>query len=183
MRAGDELATVESVELETLQSQLLNNEIELTLLRRVLERRTSLEASQAITATQLLETQSELANKELEQEIVRLKLMGWGLTSESIATVLATKEPVRTISIVSPLSGIVDQVAAAVHDMTRSQPRPTGYRRGQPLASGSTIRNRVPSPGVDSTSTRPPCARTMVSTSASPSPAPGTSEAWAWWVR
>jgi len=112
VRAGQELATVESVDLEALQAQMLGLQTELTLLRRVLEQRTNLASSKAIRATMLLETQTELANKTLEQEIVRLKLRGWGLSVESIADVLASESPVQTISLVSPLDGIVGQVAA-----------------------------------------------------------------------
>lgn len=109
---GQELATVESVELEVLQAQLLSLETELELLRRVLQQRTNLANNKAITAAMLLETQLELANKELEQEIVRLKLLGWGLSAESIAEVLASETPVRTIAVVSPLDGTVGDVAA-----------------------------------------------------------------------
>lgn len=112
VRAGQELATVESVELEALQAHLLSLQTELGLLRRVLEQRTNLASSKAITAKLLLETQTQLANKELEQEIVRLKLLGWGQTAASIADVLASETPVRTIAVVSPLEGIVGHVAA-----------------------------------------------------------------------
>jgi cobalt-zinc-cadmium efflux system membrane fusion protein len=104
---GQRLAEVESQEIETLQLDLLKAASEYLLASRLLEQRGGLASSGSISERRVLETQTTRDQFAADRGIAIRKLLSLGFTSAMIDQLLTTREPIRTIPIVSPLAGIV----------------------------------------------------------------------------
>ena len=104
---GQELAQVESAEIEALQTDLLKAAAELELANHLVEQRTSLAEGGSIPDRRLLEGQTARDGWAASRGIVIRKLLSLGMTSAALDDVLKTRKLVRTISITSPLRGVV----------------------------------------------------------------------------
>ncbi len=109
VEAGQELAIMKSLQLETLQQELLQTKGELDLADRVLEQRADLTRGGIIPGKDLLEAQTARAQKAARLKITRGKLLALGLEGDAIQQVLATGDTVRSLAIKSPRRGIVSQ--------------------------------------------------------------------------
>ncbi|HEV3005368.1 MAG TPA: efflux RND transporter periplasmic adaptor subunit, partial [Pirellulales bacterium] len=107
VRQGQVLARVKSLELETLESQLLQASAEHDLAVRVLDQRETLFASRAVPEKDLFAARATHHEKMAELALATAKLRAIGLPSETLADVLRTKEPVTSLPIVSPIDGAV----------------------------------------------------------------------------
>ena len=104
---GEHLAEVESQEIETLQLELLKAATEFTLASRLLEQRGGLASSGSVSERRVMETQTTRDQWAADRSIAIRKLLSLGFTNEMIDKVLATRRPVRTVPITSPLAGVV----------------------------------------------------------------------------
>ena len=104
---GQHLAEVESQEIETLQLDLLKAATEFTLASRLLEQRGGLASSGSVSERRVMETQTTRDQWAADRSIAIRKLLSLGFTNEMIDKVLATRRPVRTVPITSPLAGVV----------------------------------------------------------------------------
>ncbi|MBS0211391.1 MAG: efflux RND transporter periplasmic adaptor subunit [Planctomycetes bacterium] len=105
VEVGQELARIESLELETLQLQMLRARNEITLARHMLEQRERLSQQGNIAERRLLESRAALQERYAEFAIARRKLRALGLSDATLQQVLDTKKPVRTLPIVAPRRG------------------------------------------------------------------------------
>ncbi|MEX0715620.1 MAG: efflux RND transporter periplasmic adaptor subunit [Planctomycetaceae bacterium] len=107
VRAGQELARIESLDLESIQSELLESATRVDLLRRLVEQRAGLAERGGISGKMLLETQAELREVTARLRIARLKLQGYGIDGGTIDEVLRSGQPVGSVVVASPIAGIV----------------------------------------------------------------------------
>lgn len=114
--AGQELARIESLELETLQLRMLQAANQLELSKQLVDQRSGLVESGIVRQTSLLEAHRDLEQQAAELVIVRRKLSALGLERAVLDRVLSTRQPVRTLSITSPRQGIVAHVDVRIGD-------------------------------------------------------------------
>ncbi|HWB11238.1 MAG TPA: efflux RND transporter periplasmic adaptor subunit [Pirellulales bacterium] len=114
VRQGQVLARVKSLELETLESQLLQASAAHDLAARVLDQRETLFASRALPEKDLFMARATHREKTAELALVTAKLRAVGLSSDTLAEVLRTKKPVGSLPIVSPIDGAVSLADARV---------------------------------------------------------------------
>lgn len=113
VRPGDEvredqvLARVKSLELETLESQLLQASAEHDLAARVLDQRETLFAGGALPQRDLFMARATHREKSAELGLLLAKLRAVGLSREDLTDVILTKEPVRSLPITSPIDGAI----------------------------------------------------------------------------
>ncbi len=104
---GQELARVASVELETLQSSLLQAQTAVDLARKLVKQRETLEREGVIAGKRLLEAEASLAEKFAALEIARQKLAALGIDAKTIRHVQETGERLAYVSITSPIGGVI----------------------------------------------------------------------------
>lgn len=107
VRQGQELARVKSLELESLESQLLAASAEQDLAARVLDKRETLFASQYVPEKDVLAARTNFREKTAELALLSAKLRAVGLSAETLADVLRTKTPIKSLPIVSPIDGAI----------------------------------------------------------------------------
>jgi membrane fusion protein, heavy metal efflux system len=105
--AGQELARVVSMELESLQSELLRYATEATIARRLVEQRTSLNDEGAIAGKTLLEAKTQFAQKATQLEITRHKLAALGFSDQTLRQIEASGKTAGWLSITSPIGGVI----------------------------------------------------------------------------
>lgn len=107
VKAGQELAHVASVEMESLQLAMLKAASELRLARKLVEQRRSLDAEGVIAGRSLLEAENSLTRKLAELRIAEEKLRTLGIDDKTLETIRAGSEPLRIVAIKSPLDGVI----------------------------------------------------------------------------
>lgn len=105
--AGQELARVVSMDLESLQSELLQATTEAALAKRVLEQRTTLDQQGAVAGKSLLEAGANYTQKVAQREVARQKLLALGFSEEMLKQVLSSRQTVGWLSITSPIAGTI----------------------------------------------------------------------------
>jgi membrane fusion protein, heavy metal efflux system len=107
VHAGQELARIESLELERLQLVVLQASEELALAERLVEQRRTLAESGAIPGKSLQESESELRQKRVQLAIVQRKLAALGVSEDTLWQVRTSEEPISFISVTAPIPGVV----------------------------------------------------------------------------
>jgi membrane fusion protein, heavy metal efflux system len=118
--AGRELARMVSMELESLQAELLQAATEVKLAERIVEQRAALDEQGAIAGKSLLEAKTTLAQTTTQLEIARQKLLALGLSGDMMKQVLASGQPVGYLSITSPISGTVTHADVRVGQVVQT---------------------------------------------------------------
>jgi len=104
---GQELARVVSMELESLQSEMLQFATEAAMAQRIVDQRTSLDNEGAIAGKTLLEAKTMLAQKVTQLEIARHKLAALGFNEQTLRQIQASGQAVGWLSITSPIGGVI----------------------------------------------------------------------------
>ncbi|HUY35714.1 MAG TPA: efflux RND transporter periplasmic adaptor subunit [Pirellulales bacterium] len=117
VEAGQELARVASMELETLQSALLKTKADLHFATKVLAQKETIAQSGGAPQKDVLTAQANARLATAHFEIAQRKLRSVGLTPAAIDRLLAGEREVTTISITSPMAG---EVSAAEVRMGQS---------------------------------------------------------------
>lgn len=107
VEAGQELASVESLELESLQLAMLQADAELALARDQFQRQESLSDQGVIAGKAALETQTQVQQRTVELEVAMCKLGALGLPQELLDQVRQLGKPVTRFAITSPIAGMV----------------------------------------------------------------------------
>lgn len=112
--AGQELAQVASLELESLQLAMLQVSSQLTLARRMLEQREALAAQQVIPAKNVLEARTEVEQRAASLYVLLQKLRAIGLSEDELQRIGDTGKPVSVISMYAPIGGIISDADVRV---------------------------------------------------------------------
>ncbi|HEY2839177.1 MAG TPA: efflux RND transporter periplasmic adaptor subunit [Pirellulales bacterium] len=114
VEAGQELARIESTEVETAQLDLLKAASALELAGRMVTQREALFRNGNIAERRLLESQADRDHWTAERGIAWRKLLALGLNSKTLDNVLTTGKPVRTVPVISPIRGVVSAAEVRV---------------------------------------------------------------------
>ncbi|WP_197525398.1 efflux RND transporter periplasmic adaptor subunit [Pseudobythopirellula maris] len=120
VEAGQELASVESLELEALQLAMLQADAELRLEEEKLARQRPLAERGVITGSAALETEASVRQRTTELEVVQCKLRALGLSQGLLARVRQSQQPVTEFALVSPLSGVVAEADVRVGQVVKT---------------------------------------------------------------
>lgn len=114
VQAGQRLATLQSLALETIQLELLAARAEHDLATRNLDRLTSLVAAQVATGRELAEARARWQQMAAASQVAQAKLLGLGLPADVVAGIAAGSRPPlgSLLEIVSPIGGTVMHVDA-----------------------------------------------------------------------
>ena len=107
VRAGQELARVVSMELETIQLAMLQAASEVNLAQRLVEQQRGLDAEGVIAGKSLLEAETTLAQKTAELRIAEEKFRALGIDGKTIRSIRTSGQPLRFVSITSPIAGTI----------------------------------------------------------------------------
>jgi cobalt-zinc-cadmium efflux system membrane fusion protein len=107
VKRGQELARVQSLELQTLQAQLLQASAQHDLSARTLDQRETLAHAGALPERDLLAARAIHREKVAELALLMAKLRAIGFSPDTLADVMRTKEPVGMLPIISPVDGAV----------------------------------------------------------------------------
>ena len=107
--AGEILAEVDSLELQTLRLELLNAQNDLQLSEKLVKETEEVSRSGAIPMQRFLELQSKLAQHQSNLELARSKWLSLQLSLDSLQKVLqgSTDPSLHYFPIVSPIAGTV----------------------------------------------------------------------------
>jgi cobalt-zinc-cadmium efflux system membrane fusion protein len=105
--AGQELARVASMELESLHLALVQAATEVDLAQRLVEHRASLSREGVVAGKGLLEARSTLAEKTAALRISEQKLRALGLDAAVLEQIRSTGKPLKYLPITSPISGVI----------------------------------------------------------------------------
>lgn len=119
VRAGQRLATIESLALETIQLELLTARVEQTLAARTFERMRALTAAQAIAVREQSEARARLEQTRGAVDVAMMKLRGLDVPDDVVAALLrdADRPLVRSVDILSPIAGTVVHVDVTAGDV------------------------------------------------------------------
>lgn len=106
------LARVESLDLQTLQTELVQTAAEIELLQRLKAERQQLISSGGIAGKVLLETEAELQQNRAQREVLRGKLLALGLDERALSDLVEHGRTIDTIPVTSPIAGTLQQVDA-----------------------------------------------------------------------
>jgi membrane fusion protein, heavy metal efflux system len=110
VRAGQELVRIEGLELESLQTELLNAATELERLEQLAARHERLAAAGALSGRSLLDVRTERERKAVERVVAFKKLQAIGMDETTIGHVLSTGRSSPSLSVFSPRAGVVGQM-------------------------------------------------------------------------
>lgn len=115
--AGQELVRVSGMELETLQLAMLQAASEKSLASRMLDSQEA--AGLGVARKVLLQTRAEVQQQSARFNAAWQKLRAIGLTKETLERVCETGEAVRSISIVSPMDGVISMADVRVGQLVQ----------------------------------------------------------------
>jgi cobalt-zinc-cadmium efflux system membrane fusion protein len=116
---GQELARIVSTELAALQLTLLQARAEAALARKLLDQRSALDQQGVIAGKTRMEAQAMLAHKLAALEISRQKLQALGLDQTAIQQVERDGQPLKHVSITSPIRGIITHADVRIGQLVR----------------------------------------------------------------
>ena len=118
--AGQELARVVSMELESFQLAMLQAASEVDLAERLVQQRRSLDAEGVIAGKSLLEAETTLAQKTAELRIVEEKFRALGINDKTLQAIRTSGQPLRFIPIRSPIAGIITHADVRIGQVVKT---------------------------------------------------------------
>ena len=118
--AGQELARVVSMELESLQLTMLQTASELDLAERLVKQRRGLDAEGVIAGKSLLEAETKLAQKTAELRVAEEKFRALGFNGKTLETIRSSGQPLRFVSIRSPIAGIITHADVRIGQVVKT---------------------------------------------------------------
>jgi len=118
--AGQELARVASMELESLQLAMLKAASELELAERLVKQRRGLDAEGVIAGKSLLEAEANLARKAAELRVAEEKFRALGFHGKTLETIRSSGQPLRFAPIHSPIAGTITHADVRIGDVVKT---------------------------------------------------------------
>ena len=118
--AGQELARVASMEMESLQLTMLQTASELELAERLVKQRRGLDAEGVIAGKSLLEAETNLAQKTAELRVAEEKFRALGFNDETLETIRSSGQPLRFVPIRSPIAGIITHADVRIGQVVKT---------------------------------------------------------------
>lgn len=112
VEAGATLASVTSMELERLASQLAQASSEAQYLQRLAEQRRRLAADGAVAGKTLLSTEASLRQYRARQSVLREKVRALGLTQAQVGEIERSGQAPAALPVATPIGGVVQHVDA-----------------------------------------------------------------------
>src|SRR5215218_1957668 len=107
VEAGQELARLDSLDLESLQRELLKADAERAHARRLFDLRESLHSDNVVALAEVLDARRSLEEQSARVVIAEQKLLALGRDRAALQRLRAKGQPVLSLSIVSPIRGVV----------------------------------------------------------------------------
>ena len=120
VNAGQELARVDSLELESLQLAMLQADTELTLARDLYQRRSALAAQGAIAGRDAPDSETDLKQKTASLQIALCKLRAVGIDDGKLADIRASRKPLVSFAVVSPIAGTVAEADVRIGQQVKT---------------------------------------------------------------
>lgn len=108
VKAGQVIAEVASVELTSLQLELIREQLSYELLDTQLQRLRR--SGTAIPKRRLLDLETEANTTGFRRDNARNRLANWGLSAEQLDALRTTRTLVETVSVRAPITGVVVSV-------------------------------------------------------------------------
>ena len=118
--AGQELARVESLKLESLQLSMLQADAELTLAKDKVRRKRLLAEQGIIAEKVVIDAEATLRQKNAELEIAMCKLRALGLAQSDLDKMKSSRKPLAVMSIISPIDGTVAEADVRVGQVVKT---------------------------------------------------------------
>ncbi len=162
VQAGEIIAEVVSLEFQSLQLDLLRNQLQLELLEETLKQLKPLAAQNnaALSRRAVRETESAALAARQRRDGLRRKLEAVGLSTEQVSELLEKRRFVAALPVRAPIAGVVagtqatlgqavkaDDALFEIHDLSKP-PLVRGFVAARQLPEarvGQTLRVRVPS--------------------------------------
>ena len=119
VRAGEVLAEVASLELQSLQLELLRAHLQIALLDETLQRLRRVD--QVLSQKQLWETESLYNEIRNRRDSAQRKLEAIGLSAEQVKAILTEKKLVETLPVRAPIDGIVVHFDKALGQVVKAE--------------------------------------------------------------
>ncbi len=117
---GQELARVVSMELEAIQLAMLQAASEVDLAEKLVKQRRGLDAEGVIAGKSVLEAETTLAQKTAELRIAEEKFRALGISGNTLKTIRTSGQPLRFISITSPIAGIITHADVRIGQVVKT---------------------------------------------------------------
>jgi RND family efflux transporter MFP subunit len=117
---GQELARIESLELESLQLAMLQADAELSLAHDQLRRRSSLAAQGVIAGREAADAEAAVREKSAKLEVALCKLRALGLEQAVLDEIRRSRRPLARFSIVSPIAGTVADADVRIGEQVKT---------------------------------------------------------------
>ena len=112
VQAGQQIARLVSLNVETLQAKLLQATAEIELLERLVRQRRPLVESGGIAKKSLMETQAKLKKVQAEQYVTWQELLGLGVDADDVTALLDENQSIRYVPLRAPISGTIEAIEA-----------------------------------------------------------------------
>lgn len=114
---GQELGNIKSRELQMLQERLLQAATEHDLALRLLDQQESLAAKGAVPENNLFLARADYREKTANLRLTKAKLLALGFSAHDVDEIIASKELIRSLPIVSPIAGTISTAEVRVGKM------------------------------------------------------------------
>lgn len=112
VKAGQTLATLDSLALETLFLDMLEQQADVLLHQQAVTRRRTLVGQGVVTGRDLAESERQLAGSQVRLEIARCKLRALGIDDAQLDAARDSGQPIETLRLTSAIAGVISHVDA-----------------------------------------------------------------------
>jgi RND family efflux transporter MFP subunit len=110
VEAGETLATIDSLALDTLYLEMLEHHADVVLHEQAVARRSMLVGQGVVTGRDLADSQRQLAESQVRLEIASCKLRALGISDAQLDEARVAGQPIEALRLTSAIAGTVSHV-------------------------------------------------------------------------